>query len=184
MEVTLTPEFRSTLAIENLVLREDTNTDFEAGGLKLMVSTVSSNILVTSDIEKPIERLMVASRTSARLLQLSQHYPHVSERQLMQLFPLFWTDDIEFSMCWGIPGTSHIGYLFESGIRASAEPLPISQWISQHDSRLMKRRRSLFEQTARERKFLLSVLLKEPTEISCIHVCIKTNANDISIVNG
>lgn len=88
------------------------------------------------------------------------------------MFPSFWSDDLELCIFWEMPESGIWGHLFHSGINASLEPLPLSQWLSRLNIKQLEGR-SLFEQTARERKALIQGLLKRdcdtlPMRVICL----------------
>lgn len=124
--------------------------------------------------------MLLASRYSSRLASLSSQFPHVSDSQLKSLFPLFWTDDIELCIFWESSG--EFGHLFHSGTNASLESLPFSQYLARHDPKIFQKR-SLFEQTARERKLLLQSLLKPHPESFPIRVLV-TASSQVLLING
>ena len=113
--------------------------------------------------------MLTSSRTSTKLASLLQQYQVLNESQLKSIFPLFWTDDVEMCIFWDLPNSTQWGHLFHSGINTSLEPLPIASWLSRHDERVLNGK-ALFETTARERRLLISALLKKPTEGSPIRI--------------
>jgi hypothetical protein len=117
--------------------------------------------------------MLIASRYTSRLSSLASIYPHVSDTQLKFIFPLFWTDDIEFCVFWENNG--EMGHLFHSGVNTSLDSLPFSQYLGRHDPKVFKKR-SLFEQTVRERKLLMQSLLKPHTDSFPVRILLKNAA--------
>ncbi|KAJ3018711.1 Trafficking protein particle complex 8, partial [Thoreauomyces humboldtii] len=169
------PEIATMRAIERLLLGED-SMRLNAPDLTLYVSSValSDTSLVSCDTV-PFRGLTANSRLQWRLTYLQNLYPGLTVNQLKDLFTFYFTDDVDLSMVWEVaapiaktatsttptPPTS--GHQYVMGINLGMQaPLQALQAGLEPLAAAAKAAagKALFETTVREKRALITSLLK------------------------
>lgn len=124
------------------------------------------------------QSLIFYTRTLAKLNSLKQQYPGLTVDQLLTFFALYWTDDLDLVLFYNCMEAQFKGHLTLNGLNFSLEPaLPIAGWFSGLDEKVLAGR-ALFERTFRERKELITSLLKSKMSDSLpIRVILKCQAD-------
>ncbi|KAJ3312147.1 Trafficking protein particle complex 8 [Boothiomyces sp. JEL0838] len=158
-ELASSPEFITTFALERMILFEDPK-PFNPPEISLLATSIADNRPII-DTKSPIFRYFVRiSKNNSRLSSISQHYPVLTKAQIKELFTKYWLSDLDILILYSNHDTSIQGHLSINGFNLSLEqPLPIIGWFSGLDSKTLAGR-ALFERTFRERKELISSLLK------------------------
>ncbi|KAI9095614.1 ER-golgi trafficking TRAPP I complex 85 kDa subunit-domain-containing protein [Phlyctochytrium arcticum] len=176
------PEVLTMRAIERLLLGEDPKR-LAAPDVDLIVASLAMGTepALSCDIH-PFRSLALTSRLQWRIQHLITQYPGLTHSQLRDLFTLYFTDDIDLAVVWGTPSDppnsaaspsspstsidpspARIGHHYILGInlglqaplqglQAGLEPLAVAAKAAAG--------RALFESTVREKKALITSLLK------------------------
>ena len=162
-------DHKTSLALERLV-KDGHESVLESSNIHLQVTNIGQPL--SSCCSPAFTKMLAESRTSNRLKLLSAQYPLLTQRQIEQMFGLFFQDDVELCLWW--ESKNRQGHLFHSGLNACLEsPVPLSSWLSKIDIKKLTSH-ILFEQTARERTKLISSFIK--TEESPVRVMIHSSS--------
>ena len=122
----------------------------------------------------PLKELALRSRSLWRLGNLQQNYPGLDEKRLRSLFTLYYSDDVDLTLFWRIPASSHapgppavVGHLHIQGINLSLQsPLhKVQQKFSA--GKMATASRALYAETVREKKELVNTLMKSKLKEVC-----------------
>ncbi|KAI8919197.1 ER-golgi trafficking TRAPP I complex 85 kDa subunit-domain-containing protein [Powellomyces hirtus] len=172
------PELCTMRAIERLLLNE-TATKLDAPDLTLHVSNVALSSQALSCDTVPFRGLIANSRLQWRIQYLQSLYPGLTAKQLKDLFTFYFTDDVDLSMIWEIAGTSTSGHQYVMGInlgmqaplqglQAGLEPLATAAKAAAG--------KALFESTVREKRALITSLLKSRgRDVGPVRVILKSD---------
>ncbi|KAI8819635.1 ER-golgi trafficking TRAPP I complex 85 kDa subunit-domain-containing protein [Fimicolochytrium jonesii] len=157
------PEILTLRAIERLLLNE-TSIKLNAPDLDLYVSSLGlqSGTAVSCNTI-PFRGLTANSRLQWRLTYLQSLYPGLTPKQLRELFTFYFTDDVDLSLVWSLPDGRISGHQYVMGInlgmqaplqglQAGLEPLATAAKAAAG--------KALFETTVREKRALITSLLK------------------------
>lgn len=120
-----------------------------------------------------------------RLNHLQKLYPGMSSTQLMDIFTLNLSDDIDIVCFFKSPQNDIIGHTECLGTNLNlGSAIPVAEWFSGFDSKALEGR-ALFERTFRERKQLITSLLKAKSKsVSPLKVLLNYNPTINLNANG
>ncbi|KAJ3184112.1 Trafficking protein particle complex 8 [Gaertneriomyces sp. JEL0708] len=160
----VSPEMITMRAIEGLLLGDEHQT-FRPPDLTMRLSNIALYGKSHRCLSAQFRAMSTASRMQHRISQLSSQYPALTPSQLKDVFTLYFTDDVDISILWSaddgprrIQGDHHIMHINLGlqgplqGMQVGLEPL----------AKLAKERagKALFAETVREKRALISSLLK------------------------
>ncbi|KNC98240.1 uncharacterized protein SPPG_06640 [Spizellomyces punctatus DAOM BR117] len=173
------PERITMRAIESLLLGESpVNLDAPDLTLRLSNLALSPTHNVLSCDTVPFRGLSLNSRLQWRVSQLLAQYPGLTLSQLRHLFTLYFTDDVDLSLIWETSDGTKCGHHYIMGInlglqaplqglQAGLEPLAAAAKAAAG--------RALFETTVREKRALITSLLKpRGKDVSPLRVILKS----------
>jgi hypothetical protein len=172
------PEFLNTFNLERLVLLSDSK-KHQPPNLEMTITTIAKEKINLES--KVFQRFEHFERCNTRLEFLQKTYPTFTLFQIKDIFSLYWSDDLMMSLFYTT--NSSKGHVDLECFNVSLEPcLPIIEWFSGLDSKVLAGR-ALFERTFRERKKLITSLLKSKTYNSPARVILSV-VDSVILSNG
>lgn len=170
------PEMVSNAAIEKLLVGDGKGVSIPAKPVTLGVASVASphTDFVTMTLGGSLHRLSMASKHQARQTSLTNQYPILTAQQVRDLFPLFMTDDVDLVLYYSIPSLNKTGHFYVTGMHIGFQTA-LQLQLSKRVLDASKTSKILYAQTVREKKALITSLLKTKTlkDVSPVRVVLE-----------
>ncbi|KAI9205332.1 ER-golgi trafficking TRAPP I complex 85 kDa subunit-domain-containing protein [Polychytrium aggregatum] len=184
-----TPEAWTTKSVERLLSNDD-GARSKAPDVHIHVASLGHDSAISFD-SSPLQGLARHSRLQWKMNSLLNHYPGLTRSQVSDLFPLYFTEDVDLSLYWEmIPNRSESkdvvlidtetatnvvrGHHYIIGINLGLQaPLQLQQKLAHFNDRAFYGK-ALFAATVREKRALLTSLMKShQKEISPLRVILR-----------